>query len=514
MLLPYKNKMHASFRCRPLTLGRATLFASVTLLSACVVGPEYHAPQINIGNGWTQSADTLVTDAELATWWRSLGDPMLDRLVQAALAQNLDIRQAQSRIAEARALRDAAAGAEAPTLQAETSVNRRRQSMNGPLPVGSIPGIARDQTIHDVGFDAAWEIDLFGRTRRTVESAEAQLQATEESANDTRISVVAEVARTYLTLRGAQRELAARTAAVETLRRTLVTVRNRAAVGDLAQADVERAQAQLDGAAASLPGIRARVRAAALGIGILLGQLPESELGLADNEIAEVTLAPIPVGERADVLRRRPDVRSAERHLAAATADIGVATAEWFPRLSISAAGGFQALTLGDLIKSSSQTGSIMPLISWRIFDGGRVHAQIHASEARQKGAASAYEKTVLSALTDTERALSNYRLDLESVQVQRAAMESARRSYDHAKRRFELGDITLADMLETERSMRDAEDAYVKSHTNAAIDLVALYKALGGGWSGSHCGNPDARPSAHGALQPPLRLPAPPAPD
>lgn len=486
MSFPDKSKMPAPFRCCRSLLGRAAVFASVALLAACAVGPEYRAAQINTGKGWTQPADTLVTDAELATWWRSLGDPMLDRLVQTALAQNLDIRQAQSRIAESRALRDSAAGAEAPTLQAETSVNRRRQSKNGPLPIGSIPGVKRDQTIHDIGFDAAWEIDLFGRTRRTVESAEARLQAAEEDANGTRISIVAEVARTYLTLRGAQRELAARTAAVETLRRIVDTVRNRAAVGDLAQGDVERAQAQLDGAAASLPGIQARIRAAALGIGVLLGQLPESELGLADNETAEVTLAPIPVGERADMLRRRPDVRSAERRLAAATADIGVATAEWFPRLSISATGGFQALTLGDLIKSSSQTWSIMPLISWRIFDGGRVRAQIHASEARQKAAASVYEKAVLSALTDAERALSNYRLDLESVRVQRAAKESARRSYDHAKQRFELGDIALADMLEAERSMRDAEDAYAKAHTNAAIDLVALYKALGGGWSGN----------------------------
>lgn len=484
MPLPRQTKMYTSLRCLQFTLRRAAVFASVALLAACAVGPEYRVPQINTGKGWTQPADTLVTDAELATWWRSLGDPMLDRLVQTALAENLDIRQAQSRIAEARALRDSAAGAEAPTLQAETSVNRRRQSMNGPLPIGSIPGVNRDQTIHDAGFDAAWEIDLFGRTRRTVESAEAQLQATEDAAGGTRISIVAEVARTYLTLRGAQRELVARTAAVETLRRTLVTVRNRAAVGDLAQADVEQAQAQLNGAAAALPEIKARVRAAALSIGVLLGQLPENELYLVDSKTAEIPLIPIPVGERADILRRRPDVRSAERRLAAATADIGIATAEWFPRLAISATGGFQALTLGDLFKSSSQTWSIMPLISWRIFDGGQVRAQIHATKARQKAAASAYEKTVLSALTDAERALSNYQFDLESVRVQRTAKESARRSYNHAKQRYKLGDIALADMLEAELSMRNAEDAYAKTHTKATIDLVTLYKALGGGWS------------------------------
>lgn len=463
--------------------GRIVVLASLALLAACASGPEYRAPQLDTGKGWTQAADVAATKAELATWWRSLGDPVLDRLVETAFAQNLDIRQAKSRIAEARALRDAAAGAQSPTLQAEASVNRRRQSLHGALPIGSIPGVARDQTLHDVGFDAAWEFDLFGRIRHTVDASAAQLQASEAAANDVRISVAAEVARSYLGLRGAQRELDARSASVEAMRRIADTVRKRAEAGDLAQADIERAQAQLDAAAAAVPGIQARIGAAALGIGVLLGQLPESELALADSESAAITLRPIPVGERADVLRRRPDVRAAERRLAAAAADAGVARAEWFPRLAISASGGFQALALGDLLESSSQAFSVMPLISWRIFDGGRVKAQIRAAEARQESAAQGYEKAVLTALTDAERALSNYRYALESVRVQHAALESARRSYGHAQRRFELGDIALAELLEAERSVREAEDAYARAHTGAAIDLIALYKAIGGGW-------------------------------
>lgn len=472
------------FRTTASVPGRAAMLVSAALLAACAGAPEYRAPELNAGKGWAQPADASAGKAELASWWRSLGDPVLDRLVETAHAQNLDIRQAGSRIAEARALRDAAAGAQSPLLQAGASVNRRRQSKNGPLPIGVIPGVSRDQTIHDVAFDAAWEIDLFGRIRHGVEASAAQLQASEAAAADTRISVAAEVARSYLSLRGAQRELAARSASVEAMRRIAATVRERAAAGDLARADVERAQAQLDAAAAYLPGIRARIRASALGIGVLLGQLPESELALIDSSGAEIALKPIPVGARADVLRRRPDVRYAERRLAAATAETGAAKAEWFPRLSIGASGGFQALALGDLLQASSQVFSVMPVISWRIFDGGRVQAQIHAAEARQRSAAQAYEKAVLSALGDAERALSNYRYALESVQVQRAALESARRSYGHAKRRFELGDIALADLMEAERGMRDAEDAYALAHTSAAIDLVALYKALGEGWS------------------------------
>lgn len=224
-----------------------------------------------------------------------------------------------------------------------------------------------------------------------------------------------------------------------------------------------------------LPGIRARIQAAALDVGVLLRQLPESQLALTDSESAEIMLRNIPVGERADVLHRRLDLCSAERRLAAITANIGVATAEWFPRLSIFANGGFQALAIGDMIKPASQTRSIIPLIYWRIFDGGRVKTQIRASEERQKTAAHVYEKTVLSALTDAKRSLNNYQRSLESIHVQRAAIESARRSYGHAKQGLKLGDIALADLLEVVRCLHEANYLYAKMHTNAATDLVAL---------------------------------------
>lgn len=464
----------------------------VLLLGACAVGPDYREPPpVDIGSGWTQPANAA-TQTDLSTWWTSLGDPTLDRLVAAALANNLDLRQAQARIAEARALRDHAAGGNAPVIGARGSVTERRQSENGPLPIASIPGMARDQTIYDTGFDAAWELDLFGRSQRTLESAEASVQAAQADAIDARISVAAEVARSYLSLRGAQHELAARESTVMTLRQTVELIRKRYTVGDAAQADVDAAQSRLAAASAGLPGIHARLRAATLGLGVLLGAPPERELALLDTTAPEVTLVPIPVGERADILRRRPDVRAAERRLAARTADIGVATAELFPKLSIGAGGGFQSLDAGNLFNSSSQTFSIMPLISWRVFDGGRVRAEIRASEARQQQAALAYEKTVLVALGDAERALSDYQLGLDAVQGQRTSVEAARRSYGHAQTRFKAGDIALAELLAEERILRDAEDAYARIHTATAINLVALFKALGGGWQMTSTMTPD----------------------
>lgn len=273
------------------------------------------------------------------------------------------------------------------------------------------------------------------------------------------------------------------------------------------------AQARLAATDAGLPDIRARLRAAALGLGVLLGAPPERELALVDTMVPEIALAPVPVGERADLLRRRPDVRAAERRLAASTADIGVATAELFPKLRIGAGGGFQALDGGNLFQSASQVFSIMPLISWRVFDGGRVRAEIRASELRQQQAALAYEQAVLAALADAERALSNYHLNLDAVQRHGVALEAARRSYAHAQTRFKLGDIALTGLLAEERVVRDAEQDYVRTHTSTAIDLVALFKALGGGWdthsSAAPQANPPALVTAREAVPPGARGPA-----
>lgn len=475
-------------RRSPNTQPRATRMAvaviSALVLGGCAVGPDYRdPPPVDIGTGWTQDADGIRSHLDLSAWWTSLGDPELERLVHTALNDNLDLRQAQARIAEARALRDRVAGDYAPTVETGGSVTRRRQSENGPLPINSIPGLDRDQTIYDAGFDASWEIDLFGRTRRAVESAEASVEMAQADAQAMRISVAAEVARSYLTVRGAQRELTAREASVATLQKTLELVVKRLEAGDASQADVEAAQARLAAAAAGLPDIRARMRGAALGLGVLVGAPPERELALLDTPAPDVTLAPIPVGERADILRRRPDVNSAERLLAARTADIGVATAELFPKLSIGAGGGFQSLDTGNLFESASQTFSVIPLISWRVFDGGRVRAEIRASEARQQQAALAYEQVVLTALGDAERALGDYRLGLDALERQRVARDAARRSYAHAQTRFAAGDIALTELLTEERVLRDADDAYARTHTATATQLIALFKALGGGW-------------------------------
>ncbi len=467
-------------RLRPLALA-----LSCVLLTACAsVGPDYREPPpVDIGSGWTLPLASESDSADLTHWWSALDDPVLDRLMTTALAQNLDLRQAAARVDEARALRDRVAGEQLPTASAGASVNRRRQSENGPLPIGTIPGLAATQTIYDAGFDAAWEADLFGAERRALEGASARLQATEVEAQGVRMRIVAEVARTWFTAVGASDELHAQQAALDTLQQTLKVVRLRQALGDASAADVAAAHAQWAAVGALLPEIEARQRAAVLGLGVLLGAPPERELALLDGPLPSCTLRALPVGERADVLRRRPDVLAAERRLAASSADIGVATAELFPKLSIGVGGGFQALGTGNWFDASSSRFSILPLISWRLFDGGRVRAEIRAREAAERQAALAYEQAVLAALSDAERALGDYHAGLDTLERRRMALEAARASHRHAKARYAAGDIALVELLAAQRSLHDAETAAARAHTGAAMQLVALYKALGGGW-------------------------------
>ncbi len=481
------SRIFSAHASRP-TSGPVRLFAlalaGVVLTACAAVGPDYREPPpVDIGSGWTLQPAGESSPTDLTHWWSTLNDPALDRLVATALAQNLDLRQAAARVDEARALRDRVAGDRLPSVGAAASVNRRRQSENGPLPVGSIPGLEATQTIYDVGFDAAWEADLFGARRRALEGATARLEATEVEAQGVRMRIVAEVARTWFTAVGARSELHAQHAKLDTLQQTLDLVRLRHAVGDASGADVDAAYAQWAAIGALLPDIEARQRAAVLGLGVLLGAPPERELALLEGPMAPRQLRSLPVGERADLLRRRPDVLAAERRLAASSADIGVATAELFPKLSIGVGGGFQALSTGDWFDASSSRFSILPLVSWRLFDGGRVRAEIRAREATARQAALAYEQAVLAAIGDAERALSDYHAGLDSLERGWMALHAARASHRHAKARYAAGDVALVELLAAERSLHDAETAAVRAHTGAAMQLVALYKALGGGW-------------------------------
>jgi len=478
------------------------LAAAALVASGCTVGPDYQTPIVEVGDDWAElPAEIAEEPSNLAAWWRTLGDPVLDRLIESALEGNLDLRRAEAKIAEARALRDVVAGGRSPRVGAEGAVIERRQSENGPLPIDRIPGLDRDQTIYEVGFDARWEIDVAGRSRRSIEAANARQLTAVEVWRGVQVRVVAEVARTYLGLRGAQHRLKAVESSVEASRRTHGLVRQQLEAGEVAEARLAQAEAELAALEARLPALEAEVKSLALALGILVGELPEAELALAKNWRDPIELEPLPVGARADLLRRRPDVRAAERRLAASTAEVGVATADLFPRLSINASGGFQAMDVGDLLESASQTWELVPFLSWRIFEGGRVRAEIRAAEARTEDAALAYEQAVLGALTEAERALVRYRYGLEALKRQGRALGVAEESYGYAEDRYRAGETALLELLDAERVVRDAEEALAVTHTRAATDLVALYKALGGGWDAAASTASTAKNGSHAIL-------------
>ena len=469
--------------------------------SGCTVGPEYVPPDLDVGEGWSTEAvesstepvavESVAVESPAAPgsspspgpWWTVFGDATLDRLVGTALAENLDLRTAAARIAEASATRDWTEGRRRPTVDADGRVDERRQSENGTLPIDRIPDLERDQTVFDVGVGLSWEPDIVGRTRRALEAAEARLHSAEAERRAARLAVASAVTRTYLTLRTGQRELDAAEAAVDAARHTAELVALRVEAGEDPAVELARIEAELRTLESRLPGLRSTVRAQALALGPLTGGLPEAELPLLDTPPPPLGLAPLPVGERAEILRRRADVLIAERQLAAATADIGLATAELYPRLSIGARGGFQALDLGDLVDGSSVTWSIVPAITWRLLDGGRVRAEIRIAEARAEAAALGWESTVLDALAEAEVALARYRADLEALDLEHDARDAARTVRDLERARHRAGDVPLLTLLDAERRLEETEASVAATQGRAADGLVSLIQALGGGW-------------------------------
>jgi len=459
------------------------LFLSLAL-PACVVGPAYESPGEPPAGRWTLESAAVGDPAQAGVAWQVFDDERLEQLIDAARAGNPGLRRAAARLAESRAIRAGVAGGRWPVADARGGVTRRRLSENGALPAGQVPGLDVYQTIFDLGFDAAWELDLFGRTRSAVAAADADVDATAADLADLRLTVSAEVARNYLELQSARAALDALGRARDAARELLRLTAARADAGEVTPADESRAAAELAALEARLPGLESAVRLRALALAALLGEPPGSRLGLLSEPVTLAALATFPAGERADVLRRRADVRAAERRLAAASFGVNSATAEWFPRLAINAAGGFESLETGTLFDAASQDWSVAPLFRWRIFDAGRVRAGVDASEARAEQAAITYEETVLRALVEAEQSLARYHYALISLSRQREAQEAMRTVYRQLESRERAGEISPLELLAARVELAESEQATALAHGEAATSLVALIKSLGGGWS------------------------------
>lgn len=495
--------------CRAPATACTFLLACCLSLTGCTVGPDYEPPSVAVperfhsvpgeaGGRLKPMGPTAATQpvgdaevAELATWWRAFKDPTLDGLIDRAVAGNLDLRRAEARLREARALLAAERSGFFPELDARGSVTRSRTSQSGPLP----PGQSSESTLWRAGFDARWELDVFGGTRRAVEAARAELGAAEEDRNAVLTSLLAEVASNYIALRGTQQQLRIAFDNIESQKQTLAFNRARFEAGLVSELDVSRSAAQLASFEATVPTLRVAEASAIHRLAVLLGVTP----GTLREELGEVpdgqprtagsvpmALPEVPVGLPSELLRRRPDVRRAERRLAAATARIGVATADLFPRFSLTGSLGTQGNEAPRLVEARSIFWSIGPAVSWNVFDGGRVRANIEAQNARQAQALADYERTVLLSLEEVENAVTGYARNVERRAALARAVEASRRSVELAAGRFAggegLGD--LLDVLLAQRDLFQAEEALVRVDTQLSADLVALYKALGGGWS------------------------------
>jgi NodT family efflux transporter outer membrane factor (OMF) lipoprotein len=467
------------------------------LLTGCTVGPNYQRPAASVPSAFAEPHEPPASgDAELASWWQSFGDVELSKLVNRAIVQNLDVESAAARIREARARERVAGAAALPQVDAQASASRQRISENAiPVPPGAggssgggtstggfgLPGSEFDT--FRVGFDASWEIDLFGKTRRIVEAAQARTGAAIWNRRDAQVSVAAEVAEAYLTLRTLQQRIATAETEVVRQQRSLRLVGARVRGGLVTGQDLAQQQSQLAAAEAAIPPLKARAEAQIHALGVLTGDTPEALIA----ELSPLAVLPaspdVPVGLPSDLLRRRADIRAAEQSLHAATANIGVATAGLYPSFSLTALPALVSTTLAKLLEWGSRSYTVSASTDWPIFNGGRTRANIAVANAQQEQALIAYRKTILVALRDVEDALSSIDNDRRQIASLEAAHSTAARAEDIARTRYRGGLVTYSDVLQAQANRISLEGQLIQARGAHATDTVALFKALGGGW-------------------------------
>jgi multidrug efflux system outer membrane protein len=469
-------------------LGRFLLSAILAhaLLSGCKVGPDYTPPEAEMPDAWHQelTKGLAVGEANLQTWWTLLGDPVLDTLVQRAAQGNLDLQTAFARIVGARAALGVASGEKYPVIDAGGTAERFRFTEE------TTPFLPRGQNSKDnffqTGLDASWEIDIFGRIRRSVESADATLEASVEAYRDVLVLLYADVAINYVEARALQERIRLAQANIEAQRATLQLVQDRFNAQLVGELDIRQAELNLANTESALPTLRILLTQTIHRLGVLLGERPSAlHPTLSDRVPIPGTPPDIAVGLPADLLRQRPDIRQAERQLAAQTALIGVATADLYPRFSISGTLALESNQIGNLYDaSSSYAFGIGPSFRWNLFSGGRVRGNIRVEDARTEQALVAYEQTLLLALEDVENAMVAYVQEIDRRDVLTRSVDAAAKSVELVQTRYREGLTDFQNVLDTQRSLFQQQDQRAASQGQVTQNVIRIYKALGGGWS------------------------------
>ncbi|OJW69964.1 MAG: hypothetical protein BGO57_11345 [Sphingomonadales bacterium 63-6] len=463
---------------------RLLLSLPLLALAACKVGPDYQRPHSAMADDWLEPASTAPVSAD---WWRQFGDPQLTALVERALASSPDIRQAKARIAEARAMREAAQGGQMPlvTMTRDTSFNRI--SENGQFPVSKIPGFDPEFPLIDSGFDASWEVDTWGRASREVERARAMEQVAEWARRDAVVSLTAEVARTYVDFRLAQEQLATARTEQDAAAKLAELADMRARAGEGSRLEAEQATAQREASSAALAQAEADVAAAAYRLAALVGTPPEQLVPDLLASSGPVPTAPdsIASGIRSDLLERRPDIRRAEMELAAATAGIGVAKADLYPRFTLQGSIGLQAQSLDDLVTGESLRYLAGGFFRWPLFNFGRVRAQIRAADAKADGAAASYEAAIVKALSESEGAANRFAASARSGTNAASSLEREDRAFTLARLLFDKGETNRLQLEQARLRLAQSQRQDAQARAGKAGAAIALYKALGGAWQG-----------------------------
>ena len=465
----------------PLNLNATKLWMPsllVLALSACAVGPDYKAPE-------TAAAHLAAVDGQAgldrnrfeSAWWHQFEDPVLDQLVSQSLNGNRDLRVAFARLKAARSTREDVDNDAFPTVTSRASSN---------LGKGQIPGQTEDRVNserYDLGLDMAWELDLFGRIQRQLEASQAQEAAAQADLQQLQVSLIAELVDAYGQLRGAQLREKIAVANLKTQQdsRGITETLRDAGVGN--ELDVVRADARLAAVEASVPQLQAEQVRARNRIATLLGQRPDAlSVDLSPKQLPAIAKA-LPVGDPGELLQRRPDIRRAERQLAAATANVGVATADLFPRVSLSGFLGFTAGRGSQIGSSAASAWALGPSITWAAFDLGSVRARLRGANADAEGALATYEQQVLLALEESENAFSDYGKRQQRLLSLLKQSEASRKAAELASIRYREGTVDYLVLLDAERERLAAEDAQAQGEVELYRGIVAIYKALGGGW-------------------------------
>ena len=455
-------------------------------LSTGVEAPEAYAEL---------SDDLPQGQADLTAWWTTFSDPVLTGLVARALDANLDLAQTRERIVQARQQEIVAGARRLPQVQADVSAAHNRISENAiPIPPGAgstpgggggvfgLPG-SEFNTFH-LGADASWELDLFGGPAAGVKAARARTEAAEWSGRDLRVALAAEVAAHYVALRSLQQRQGLAWEELSRQREAFSIAKSRADAGFTSQQEARQAQAQVTAAEAKAYPLQAQARAEIHALGVLVGDTPESLIAALDAPAPVPATAPPPPGLPSDLLRRRPDIRKAERNVAAAAADVGTARADLFPKITLSAQPAFVSTELSSLLDWGSRNYGISAGLLWPVFEGGRLRASLAAANSRQAEALLAYRQSVLTALKDVEDALARYQADEGARGSLAASLEDARAAEALAVDRQKAGIVDQAAVLAARQQSLAFADQLAQAQAARSQDVIALYRALGGGWS------------------------------